>query len=156
MVLSKDMGSVIYDWSFCFIEKEGGEEMDRFNLTLKELKENKEKISEEIRFVYLLNIIAEHPNALTIYCNLELIDPDIAMKCQDGYVAAEYILEQLENKTPNSTELVMKYYGYNKPITSKNLNELIDRVANSIYKYQVNEFETCEDEDELTLDELEL
>ena len=24
MVLSKDMGSVIYDWSFCFIEKKGG------------------------------------------------------------------------------------------------------------------------------------
>lgn len=130
--------------------------MDRFNLALKELKENKEKMSDELRFVRLLTIIAEHPNALTIYCNLELIDPDIGMKCQDGYMAAEYILDQIENKTPNSTELVMKYYGYNKPITSKNLNELIDRVSNSIYEYQRDEFEASGDEDELTLDELEL
>ena len=99
---------------------------------LRELKKNPHKLTDRQKFSILLSIVAEHPNALDIFKNMQFIDEDMVKELQlnhsSGWGAAKRILDSMEIKTPNSIELSIKYRGYAKPITAIELDQLIDLV----------------------------
>lgn len=131
---------------------------------LKELKRNPYQISDRLRMIQVISIIGEHPDAISIYQNLSIIDPDkikaLVAKGANGVAIAHVLLNDITLKTTSSNELMLKTYGYNKPINPAGLNETIDdvymRFEGQYQTQRANEFEEHgNQETELALGELD-
>ncbi|MDH6367378.1 MULTISPECIES: hypothetical protein [unclassified Breznakia] len=117
----------------------------------------------------LIKVIGYHPDALTIYSDLKLIDLDMVKSFREkgvsGRLVADKVLKNLEIKTPNSQELSIKIFGYYKKITPATLDGYIDYVADRVQlqkeiatnqrRLQQKELDDLIQEEESTLGEIE-
>jgi len=121
-------------------------------------------MSMKQRVTLLITTIGEFPDALELYKNTFLNEKqaeELIRNGINGWAATQHILSKCEIRTPNSTELSYKYYGYVRPITPRLLDQFIDMVANRVQlekEYGEAAYLDApknEKEDELTLQELE-
>ncbi|MDY4869372.1 MAG: hypothetical protein SO150_03400 [Faecalicoccus sp.] len=128
------------------------------------IKKNPMGMSMKQRVTLLITTVGEFPDALELYKNTFLNEKqaeELIRNGINGWAATQHILSKCEIRTPNSTELSYKYYGYVRPITPRLLDQFIDMVANRVQlekEYGGAAYLDApknEKEDELTLQELE-
>lgn len=137
---------------------------------LMQLKKNPQKWNDMKRLYHLLSIIGEHPDALQILGNLQLIDRDNVQVMQktglNGWRMAQELIKRMEIRTTNSDELTYKFYGHYKKLTAVELDQMIDLVSDYIQrqheianwieeKYGTISEAAMIQEEETTLNELE-
>lgn len=132
---------------------------------LLEIKRSSRKLSNEERLRLFIKEIGYHPDAIQILANLHLISKEQVMNSHSqgvkGFQLAKNILKNIEIKTSNSNELTYKYFGYVRPITPRELDQMIDMVATRVQlqkeysKLANQEIDDLVQEEETTLGELE-
>lgn len=136
---------------------------------IRALKKKFNTMSSQKAFTELLEIVQMHPDAMSILGDMKLIDKEhmLALRAKGctGYALTKAIMNQIEIRTSNSTELSIKMFGYNRMITPSSINNYIDIVATRIQqqkeytellnKKSSKEYDDMLQEEELTLDELE-
>lgn len=141
----------------------------KLSSNLKQLRENSSHLSSRQRLMILMALVSNHPDFSSILKSWNLVDSknlqQMVNRGYSGYQMGMDILNHIQLKTSNSTELSVKYNGYSKPITGADLNEMIDKVATRVQEQQeytavVNEeYHQNQDdmieEEETTLDELQ-
>lgn len=140
-------------------------EIKKIERRLRDIRTRTKNMTDEERLKILIKEIGYHPDALQIFNNLHLISKEQMLKANSqgvrGTQLAKNMLQTIEVKTSNSSELSYKYYGYVRPITPGMLDQMIDMVATRVqlqkeYAELANqEIDDLIQEEETTLGELE-